>query len=30
MPSEFKLENDRVILSMTAEQAEKLPKVAGD
>ena len=28
MPAEFKLENDRVVLSLTAEQAKALPKSA--
>ena len=28
MPSQFKLENDRVVLSLTAEQVKSLPKIA--
>ena len=28
MPAQFKLENDRVVLSLTAEQVKALPKIA--
>lgn len=28
MPAQFKLDNDRVVLSLTAEQAKALPKIA--
>lgn len=28
MPSQFKLENDRIILNVTSEQAKALPKIA--
>ncbi len=28
MPSEFKLENDKVVLNLTADQAKELPKIA--
>ena len=28
MPAQFKLENDRVVLSLTAEQVKTLPKIA--
>ena len=28
MPSQFKLENDRVVLSLTAEEVKALPKIA--
>jgi PRC-barrel domain protein len=28
MPAQFKLENDRVVLSLTAEQVKELPKIA--
>jgi hypothetical protein len=27
MPAQFKLQSDRVVLDLTAEQAKKLPKI---